>query len=621
MRRDAPEPMDKLDTTTGYSFSTPVVGPVVPVVNGPEDERLNWDTVQWRTHEANVRRLRQRIFTATRKQDWATVRNLQRLMLRSYSNTLLSVRQVTQRNAGRKTAGIDGEIALSSPERAEVAMRVHATIRSWQPRAVKRVYIPKSGNKAKLRPLGIPVLMDRAHQARVRNALEPEWEARFEPKSYGFRPGRGCHDAIEATFNTVCRRDAKRGWILDADLAGAFDRIEHSQLLETLGDFPAKGMIADWLKAGVFEPGKGFSPTEEGTPQGGVISPALLNVALHGLEEAAGVRYHTGNKAGEAVPGSPVVIRYADDVIALCHSQGQAEQFKARLAEWLAPRGLAFNDDKTVIRRLTEGVEFLGFRIRRYRNGKLLITPSPEAVKRVKRRLAREMRSLRGSNVRAVLARLAPIIRGWSAYYRSVVSSRTFAALDNYLWKLLYKWACWTHANKPKPWIISRYFGKFNKFRNDRWVFGDRETGVYLPKFSWTPIIRHTLVQGMASPDDPALAGYWADRRRRVKPPIDGYTLRLLTRQDGRCPLCGEHLLSPDQPPQSPQAWEQWWLGVARRAIAADYLTHHGRDGPPDGNQTRLVHASCHRGHLVRQRRSPAHQPAPPSGTCLRRVR
>jgi RNA-directed DNA polymerase len=621
MRRNAAEPKGKLDTMTGYSFSTPAVDVVEPGVNGPEDERLTWDTVDWRTHEANVRRLRQRIFTATRKQDWATVRNLQRLMLRSWSNTLLSVRQVAQRNAGRKTAGIDGEIAVSSSERAEVATRVHATIRSWQPRAVKRVYIPKSGNKAKLRPLGIPVLIDRCHQARVRNALEPEWEARFEARSYGFRPGRGCHDAIEATFNTVCRRDAKRVWILDADLAGAFDRIEHSRLLETLGDFPGKGMIADWLKAGVFEAGKGFSPTEEGTPQGGVISPALLNVALHGMEEAAGVRYHTGNKAGEAVAGSPVVIRYADDVIAFCHSQRQAEQVKVRLAEWLVPRGLAFNEDKTAIRHLTEGVEFLGFHVRRYSNGKLLITPSPEAVKRVKRRLAREMRSLRGSNVRAVLARLAPIIRGWSAYYRGVVSSRTFAALDNYLWKLLYKWACWTHANKPKPWIISRYFGKFNKFRNDRWVFGDRETGVYLPKFSWTPIIRHTLVQGMASPDDPALASYWADRRRRVKPPVDGYTLRLLTRQDGRCPLCGEHLLTPDQPPQSPHAWERWWLGVARRAIASDYLTHHGRDGPPDGNQTRLVHASCHRGHLARQRRSPAHQPAPPSRACLRRVR
>jgi RNA-directed DNA polymerase len=250
-------------------------------------------------------------------------------MLRSRSNTLVSVRQVTQRNAGRKTAGIDGEVALTSEARAEIAVQVHANIRSWNPRAVKRVYIPKSSDRTKLRPLGIPVIADRCHQARVRNALEPEWEARFEARSYGFRPGRGCHDAIEATFNALCRKAAKRVWILDADLAAAFDRIDHSRLLDTLGDFPARKMIAGWLKAGVFEPDKGFTPTEEGTPQGGVISPLLLNVALHGLEQAAGVRYHTGRKAGESVPGSPVVIRYADDMIALCHSQGQAGQVKA----------------------------------------------------------------------------------------------------------------------------------------------------------------------------------------------------------------------------------------------------------------------------------------------------
>jgi RNA-directed DNA polymerase len=596
------------------------------MVNGPEGPLLEldadgWDRIDWRACEETVRRLRGRIFTAAKEQDWPKVRNLQKLMVRSRANTLLSVRQATQRNAGRKTAGIDGEVALTSGARADVAGQVHATIRSWSPRAVKRVYIPKSGDSTKLRPLGIPVIMDRCHQGRVRHALEPEWEARFEPRSYGFRPGRGCHDAIEATFNAVCRRDAKRVWILDADLAAAFDRIDHSRLLDALGDFPARRMIAEWLKAGVVETGKGFTPTEEGTPQGGVISPLLLNVALHGLEKAAGVRYHTGRKAGESVPGSPVVIRYADDMIAFCHSQQQADHVKARLTEWLKPRGLVFNEDKTTIVHLTQGLEFLGFHIRRYPNGKLLITPSPTAVKRVKRRLADEMRALRGSNASAVLARLTPIVRGWTAYYRSVVSARVFNGLDHYLWKLVYKWACWTHANKPKSWIVARYFGKFNKFRNDRWVFGDRDSGAYLPRFSWTPIVRHTLVKGTSSPDDPALASYWANRRRRVTPPLDSYTLRLLTKQDARCSLCGEHLLTAEQPPQSPEQWERWWLHVTRRAIASDYLVHHGRPGPPDGDQTRLVHASCHRRHLARQRRNPAQQPSPPLGACWSRVR
>ena len=570
------EPKGKLDAMTGYSFSTPVwdgrawvraapaedkaapvavMAEVLRQANGPEG-MPDWDAVDWRVHEGNVRRLRQRIFKASREQDWPKVRSLQKMMLRSWSNTLISVRQVT------------------------------------------------------------PALADRCHQARVRNALEPEWEARFEPRSYGFRPGRGCADAIAALFTTLKGR-SKRVWIVDADLSAAFDRIEHRRLLEALGSFPARDMIAGWLRAGVVEDGI-LSPTREGTPQGGVISPLMLNVALHGLEEAAGVRYvASGKSAGDTRPGSPVVVRYADDLVACCHSRQQAEQVKAQLAEWLAPRGLVFNEDKTKIVHLTEGFDFLGFNVRRYRNGKLLIMPGDAAVRRFRKRLADEMRALRGSNAAAVLAALGPVVRGWAAYYRGAVSSKVFSELDDYVWKLTWRWAKRTHSGKPKRWVARRYYGKFSKFRNDRWVFGNRagadERGSvpHLVKFSWTPIVRHQMVTGTASPDDPDLAGYWAARRRRVKPPLDSYSLRLLTRQDGRCPLCGEHLLSPEQPPQSPREWERWWLGTARRAIAADRLVHDGH-GTPDGKRTRLIHASCGRELQARSRRTPAPQPATP---------
>ena len=629
MRLKLPEPKGKLDAMTGYSFTTPVweggqwVAPAVAevtatarIANGPEDQPRNapvqWDKIDWRAQEEQVRRLRQRIFTAAQEQDWPRVRNLQKLMLRSRANTLVSVRQVTQRNTGRKTAGIDGEVALTPEARAGVAVRVHQSISSWNPRAVRRVYIPKASNRAKLRPLGIPVLMDRCHQQRVRHALEPEWEARFEPRSYGFRPGRSCQDAIAAIFITCAGPRAKRVWALDADLAAAFDKIGHSFLLSQLGSFPARDMIRDWLKAGVFEAGKGFAPTEEGTPQGGPISPCLLNVALHGLEEAAGVRYRTsGTHAGDTMAGSPVAIRYADDVVVLCHSQEQAAQVKAQLAEWLAPRGLAFNEDKTKIVHLSEGFDTLGFNVRRY-NRKLLIKPSKAAVRRLRERLAAEMRTLRGGNAMAVIAKLNPLIRGWAACYRGVVSSRLFRWLDSYLWKLLYKWARWRHSNKPKFWIVGRYFGKFNKFRNDHWVFGDRDTGAYLVKFSWTAIERHVPVKGAASPDDPALAAYWAKRREKIKPPLDRYTLRLLTAQHGLCPLCGDYLLNAGQPPQSPQQWETWWLSITRKAIAASYLTHHGQPSMPHDDQTRLVHASCQRASQARQRRNPELQPATP---------
>ncbi|XVQ86189.1 group II intron reverse transcriptase/maturase [Microbispora siamensis] len=575
-------------------------------------DAVEWDRVDWQACEREVRRLRQRIFKASREGDLARVRNLQKLMLRSRSNTLLAVRQVTQRNAGRKTAGIDGEVALTSQARAEVAMRVHASARTWRPVAVKRVHIPKAGSRTKLRPLGIPVITDRCHQARVRAALEPEWEARFEPKSYGFRPGRGCQDAIQSIYVTCRGPLAARVWALDADLAAAFDRIDHDHLLAALGSFPARAMIREWLKAGVFEPGKGFAPTDEGTPQGGVISPLLLNVALHGLEEAAGVSYETrGTRAGETTRGSPVLIRYADDMVALCYNQQQAQQVKARLAEWLTPRGLVFNEDKTRIVSLTEGFDFLGFNIRRY-GAKLLIKPSTAAMRRIRRRLADEVRTLRGSNAVALLATLNPIIRGWAAYYRTGVSSRAFSSLDDHMWRLLYKWATWTHPSKPKRWIVDRYFGRRNKFRNDRWVFGDPDTNAAVIKFAWTGIVRHVMVKGAASPDDPDLTDYWARRRQRVKPPLDGYTLRLLARQDGRCVLCGDHLLTADQPPQSPQQWERWWLQVVRKAIAADYLVHHGRPGPPGDEHTRLVHAACMRG-LHARRRNPAQQSRSPS--------
>lgn len=585
----APEPKGKLDAMT---VQLDAEAEAARIVNGPEGDVLvmDWEAIDWRAQEDNVRRLRQRIFKATRDGDWAKVRNLQKLMLRSLSNTLVSVRQVTQHNTGRKTPGIDGQVALSPVARVELAQELHRWARPWQARPVKRVYIPKANGK--LRGLGIPVILDRVQQARVKAALEPEWEARFEPRSYGFRPGRSCQDAIETIYEAGKGANAARLWVLDADLAAAFDKIDHGRLLTALEGFPAREMIRQWLQAGVVDQGR-FAPTEEGTPQGGVISPVLLNVALHGLEEAAGVRYRRlGSNAAWTAAGSPVVVRYADDLLALCHSKEQAEQVKARLAAWLAPRGLVFNEDKTRIVHLDQGCDFLGFNIRRYR-GKLLIKPSLAALRRIRQRLGAEMRTLAGAPASAVPHTLNPIVRGWAAYYHSAVSSEAFHATDRHMWGLTYKWAKRRHPNKSKHWIVNRYFGPFNPARRDRWVFGDRDSGSYLRKFSWTRIVRHQMVTGTASPDDPGLAEYWADRRRKAPLPVDRHTRRLLVEQAGCCPLCGDLLLHVDHQPRTPHEWEQW-LRVTRMALSKQHIVHSERRGLPD-DAVRLVHAHCQR--------------------------
>ena len=575
---EAPEPEDKLDATTNV------------VANGPEDAPFDWRQVNWRRVEDDVRRLRQRIFTASKAQDLKKVRNLQRLMLRSRANTLLSVRRVTERNAGRLTAGVDGEVVLTPEAKAKLADRVHHNAEPFKALPVRRVYIPKARSRTKRRPLGIPVIADRCHQARVVNALEPEWEARFEPRSYGFRPGRGCHDAIQAVYEVVKGRRPKRLWALDADLAQAFDRLGHDHILRMLGTFPARGMVAQWLKAGVVEQGR-LHRTEDGVPQGGVVSPVLLNVALHGMEEVAGARYTTGKYAGRIVEGCPVLIRYADDYVALCHTRQEALEVKARLAQWLAPRGLSFNEDKTRVVSLDEGFDFLGFNVRRY-NGKPLIKPSKAAQRRIRNRLRDELRSLRGTNAQAVVRKLNPIVRGWAAYYRTQVSSEVFSQLDHYLWRLTYKWATYSHQNKPKTWVVTRYYGKFNKSRQDRWVFGDRQSGAYMHKFSWTRILRHRLVRPGASPDDPMLADYWAWRRRKGVPlPINKTTQELTNAQDGRCAICGGLLFAVEDRPQNPREWETWL--AARTAVIT---TATRRADPAEEAAPRLTHAECRRG-------------------------
>jgi len=592
--------MGKLDITAGATVVAADIGgdaAVQAVTNGPKDS-LDWERIDWCDQQQRVQRLRQRIFTASAAGDLKRVRNLQKLMLRSRANTLVSVRRVTERNAGRHTAGVDGQVVATGPQRSALANELQSRAGTGHALAVRRVYIPKKDGKR--RPLGIPVIADRAQQQRVRNALEPEWEARLDRKQYGFRPGRGCHDAIGMIHLALSARNAKRNWILDADLKSAFDKIDHTFLLERIGTFPGRDQIAEWLKAGVVDRGR-YAPTEQGSPQGGCISPLLLNIALQGMEHAAGVEYdYRGNVKG----GRPTVVTYADDFVALCHSREQAEQVQDRLSVWLAERGLGFNGDKTRITKVDDGFDFLSFNIRRYRvagGTKVLTRPSRDAMKKMRRRIAEELRTLRGASPEEVIRVMNPVIRGQANYYRMGASSKSFAALDEHLWQHLHKWVRRRHPRKPRKWVMGRYFGPFNPTRRNNWVFGDRQTGAYLHQYAWTRIVRHAPVAGTNSPDDPALRQYWADRRRKRKPPqVAESWQRDLRLQHGLCPLCREPLLFADHVPDSPGQWESWYAGI-RKAIGLRAVTSH------TGRTTRrLIHTHCARRHLDGQPRNPA---------------
>jgi RNA-directed DNA polymerase len=372
------------------------------------DRSTDWNSVNWRKANRQVRNLRQRIYRASQAGDWNKVRSLQKLMLRRYSSTLVSVRRVTQINQGKYTPGVD-KLTVKTPEGRGRLVDHLMTFQPWKAKPAKRVYIPKANGK--LRPLGIPTVIDRCIQAQVKNALEPRWEAQFEASSYGFRPGRGCHDAISKIY-LLTRPNKTKKWVVDADIKGAFDNIDHAFLMDTIGEVPGRELIKQWLKAGYVDKNV-FHETERGTPQGGVISPLLANSALHGMEEALGVKYDNRGQ----IRGKRAVVRYADDFVVCCESKTDAEQAKDDLTIWLAKRGLTLSEEKTRIVHLTEGFDFLSYNIRHYRDYsrrtgyKLLIKPSKEAVQRIREKLRQEWHRLRSAPVTAVIQTLNPIIR------------------------------------------------------------------------------------------------------------------------------------------------------------------------------------------------------------------
>lgn len=530
--------------------------------------------VDWKSVEKTVFKLQKRIYRAAKEGDIHQIRKLQKTLIKSYSARLLAVRKITQDNKGRRTAGVDGIKSLTPNQRLILTNNLRLTGKS---KPTRRVWIDKPG-KAEKRPLGIPTIHDRAAQMLAKLALEPEWEAKFHGDSYGFRPGRSVHDAMTAIFLSISKAQK---WVIEADIKGCFDNINHDFLLDKLNTYPTlRRQIKAWLKAGVMD--GIFQETESGTPQGGTISPLLANIALDGIES---IRIPSPRKY------LPIkVIRYADDFIVMVNDKQDAITLKEKvIPEFLAKVGLNLSNEKTKITHTSDGFDFLGFNVRHYkasrgnsaklRSGKIkeprylgfvtLIKPSKKALKKH----VSKVRDIIKSNLKApqctLINKLNPVIRGWCNYYKRVISKDIFNTAYYHTFNALMNWAFKRTNHKKKKKTFRKYF----VYKNGSWNFQTVKEVTLIKHTSIKVGIRHIKVKQNRSPYDGDTL-YWGQRMEK-HPDIDLRVKTLLKSQDGRCNRCGLKFQSNDH-------------------MEVDHIIPRSQGGKDVYKNMQLLHKHCH---------------------------
>ena len=528
-----------------------------------------WGDIDWVKVNTSITKIQKRIYQATIDNKIGVVHYLQRKLINSKYAKLLAVKQITQINKGRKTFDVNCAVIVSPKEKYKLALTLKI---SDFASPIRRVHISKPG-KTEGRPLGIPTIRDRSIQALIKLALEPQWEARFEPNSYGFRPGRSCQDAIEAVFNYNRGRHI---YILDADVHKCFDKINHDKLLEKLDTLPIiKFQIKAWLSAGIME---GFTRrnkdeslklNKSGTPQGGLISPLLANIALHGLEMSVSEHYNKTllrNYQKETKLRPQIgVIRYADDFIIMHPSERIIHNIKFYVIKWLMEEcGLKLSEEKSLIIPSSQGYNFLGFHVISIKNGeraKCKIHISKKSRKSLLSKTQEIFQNNRSASSGQLILKLNPLITGWCYYFRYCECTKDFQQVEYSIFSQLRAWVFRRYSKglKSRTSIKRKYFPDdktitFNgKEHTGKWIFtGITENAkgikreIHLVYPSWINSEKYAKIKSNKSPYDGDDA-YWSIRNPKYSS-WSNRVSRCLKRQKGKCTLCGKLITSNDRP-------------------------------------------------------------------------